>query len=65
MDEKPDIHLPSPSFWPIVLAAGLAMLAVGVVSNLVISIIGIVVILGAIAGWALENRAAYKEEDHE
>ncbi|HEY5902585.1 MAG TPA: cytochrome c oxidase subunit 4 [Anaerolineales bacterium] len=58
MEEKHGIHLPAPSFWPIVLAGGLVLMAVGVVSTVFISIAGVVVLIVAIAGWALENRAA-------
>jgi len=65
MDEHPEIHLPSPSFWPIVLAFGLALIATGVVSTFIISIVGVVVLLVAVAGWALENRAAEREQGHE
>jgi cytochrome c oxidase subunit 1 len=65
MSEKPEIHLPSPSFWPIALAFGMALIAVGVVSTIIVSIVGVVVLLVAIAGWTLENRAAGQEAHHE
>lgn len=65
MKEQPEIHLPSPSYWPIVLAFGLALIAIGVVSTIFASIVGVVVILVAIAGWTLENRGAGQEGDHE
>jgi len=65
MSEKPEIHLPSPSFWPIVLAFGMALIAVGVVSTIIVSIVGVVVLLVAIAGWTLENRVAGQEAHHE
>ena len=65
MNEQPEIHLPSPSYWPIALAFGMALIAVGVVSTFIISIIGVVVMLVTIAGWTLENRAAGQEEHHE
>ena len=65
MNEHPEIHLPAPSFWPIVLAFGMALIAVGVVSTIVVSIVGVVVLLVAIAGWTLENRAAGQEVHHE
>jgi len=65
MSEKPEIHLPSPSFWPIVLAFGMALIAVGVVSTIIVSIVGVVVLLVAIAGWTLENRVAEQEAHHE
>ena len=65
MNEPPEIHLPSPSFWPIVLAFGLALIAVGVVSTFIVSLLGVVVLLVAIAGWTLENRATGQEGHHE
>jgi len=65
MKEHPDIHLPPPSYWPIGLAFGLVLIAIGVVSSFIISIVGIVVMLVAIAGWTLENRALGQEEHHE
>jgi len=65
MKEHPDIHLPPPSYWPIALAFGLVLIAIGVVSSFIISIVGIVVMLVAIAGWTMENRALGQEEHHE
>ena len=65
MKEQPEIHLPSPSFWPIVLAFGMALIAVGVVSTIIVSIVGVMVLLVAIAGWTLENRAVGQEQHHE
>lgn len=65
MKDQPEIHLPSPSYWPIILAFGIALIAVGVVSTILISLVGIVVLLVAIAGWTWENRVAEQEEAHE
>jgi cytochrome c oxidase subunit 1 len=65
MNEDPEIHLPAPSFWPIVLAFGFSLIAIGVVSSIFVSIIGVLVTLFAIAGWTLENRAAFQEGHHE
>lgn len=62
MKEQPDIHVPPPSYWPIVLAGGLILIAIGVISSFVASIIGVIVLLVAIGGWAMENRA--EEETH-
>ena len=56
MDEQPNIHLPSPSYWPIILAFGFALIAIGIVSSIFVSIAGILVVLTSIAGWTLENR---------
>lgn len=65
MDENHEVHLPAPSYWPIVLAFGLALIAAGVVSTIIVSIVGIVVLLVAITGWTLENRVAEGQEHHE
>jgi cytochrome c oxidase subunit 1 len=63
--EEVQIHMPSPSYWPITLAFGLALIAIGVVSSIIVSILGVLVLLTAIAGWALQNRAEGREESHE
>jgi len=64
MKEHPDIHVPGPSYWPIVSAGGLVLIAIGVVSSFIVSLLGILVLLTAIGGWATENRAQ-EEADHE
>jgi len=51
-DQHP--HLPSPSYWPVVLAFGFPLVALGVIYNLAISAVGLIVIIGAIYGWILE-----------
>jgi len=65
MSEKPEIHLPDPSYWPIALAFGLVLIAIGVVSSFLISLLGVITLLVSLAGWTLENRAAGREEHHE
>jgi cytochrome c oxidase subunit 1 len=55
-DSLSDIHLPPPSYWPIVLALGLLLIAVGIIFGLVISVLGVIVLLVVIAGWTQENR---------
>ena len=67
--ENPNIHLPAPSFWPIVLALGVALIAIGVAYSLIISVVGVLLMLAAIVGWTLENRVppveAMEEVHHE
>lgn len=65
MKEEPDFHLPAPSFWPILLAFGLALISGGVIWGFYISVVGVIVLLVSIAGWTLENRAADREQYHE
>jgi len=60
MSKHSDIHVPPPSFWPIILAGGLVLIAIGIISSFTVSIVGVIVLLVAIGGWAMENRA---EED--
>ena len=49
-----DVHLPSPSYWPIVMAAGLPLIAYGLIFNLGIAAVGgAIVLLGGFA-WGLE-----------
>jgi len=65
MNEHNKIHLPSPSYWPITLAFGLVLMVSGVVSSIWVSLVGLVVLLVALAGWTFENRAEEKEKTHE
>jgi len=65
MKEKPEIHLPPPSYWPIALAFGMTLIGVGVVSNIIVSIVGVIVMVVSIAGWTMENRKLGQEEHHE
>ena len=52
------IHLPSPSYWPIVLAFALPIIAYGVIFNRVISVVGAGILLFAAFGWSLEPSVA-------
>jgi hypothetical protein len=47
----PDIHLPSPSVWPFVLGAGVALLAFGAVTTLMFCVAGVIVVALGLAGW--------------
>ncbi len=54
---EPDIHLPSPSFYPILVAAGILLAATGALTHLAVVVIGgLVVVFGAF-GWAFEYRS--------
>jgi cytochrome c oxidase subunit I len=60
MEAKADkhIHLPSPSYWPIILAVGLPIMAYGVIYTRLLAVFGGVIILLAMFGWALEPSVA-------
>ena len=59
-----DVHLPSPSYWPIILAFGLPIMAYGVIYNIVMIAVGAVIVLLAMFGWALEPATA-PESDYD
>jgi cytochrome c oxidase subunit 1 len=52
--EAPHIHVPDPSYWPIIIAFGIAVIAVGVIFNFLVVPVGIVILLAGIAGWVRE-----------
>jgi cytochrome c oxidase subunit 1 len=59
------IHLPDPSYYPVMLAFGVVLLAAGVLSTPIISGVGLVIILVAVAGWTQENRLQARKEEHD
>jgi cytochrome c oxidase subunit 1 len=70
--EKPGatgIHLPSPSYWPIVLAAGLPFIAYGLIFSLWWAAVGGVIVIAAIYGWGLEpaddDENPHDHDDHD
>jgi cytochrome c oxidase subunit 1 len=48
------IHMPDPSYWPLVAALGLPIMAFGVIYALPLVVVGAIVLLMGIYGWALE-----------
>ena len=52
------IHMPSPSYWPLILAIGVGVLGLGVLYGPPIMIVGGLVVLLASFGWALEPSTA-------
>jgi len=60
----PHIHLPSPSYWPIILALALPIMAYGIIFSRVLAVVGGVILLLAAFGWALEPSVA-DESDYD
>jgi cytochrome c oxidase subunit 1 len=56
------IHLPSPSYWPLVLAFGLPVMAYGVIYNIWLIVIGAAIVLAAMYGWGLEPATATDDD---
>jgi len=50
----PNIHLPAPSYWPMVLAFSLPIMAYGVIYNMLLVVAGGAIAVMAMFGWALE-----------
>ncbi len=52
--ERWPAHLPEPSVWPAVTAAGIALLALGVITTLEFLIAGAATLVLGLAGWLWE-----------
>ncbi len=59
-----DMHMPSPSYWPIVVAAGLFIGAYGLVFSVVLALVGLVFVILGVFGWAMEPSVA-DPDDHD
>lgn len=55
------IHLPDPSYLPVVVAAGITLFVVGVVINFALSGIGLVITVVAIVRWVRQTREEMAE----
>jgi len=49
-----DVHLPSPSYWPLVLACGFPFLGYGIIFHLGWAVFGALIIVVALYGWVME-----------
>ncbi len=60
-EASPHIHLPNPSYWPILLGAAIAITMIGLVAvsiNPLIALIGLILVFLCILGWAFEDPMA-------
>ena len=53
--DQEEIHLPQPSIWPLIMGAGITFLLFGLVTNLVFSAVGVLLIVAALGGWIGES----------
>ena len=61
------IHLPAPSYWPLVIALGLPLIGYGIIFNLWLCVPGGIITLAGIFGFALEpadDPDAHPHDDH-
>lgn len=49
-----DIHMPPPSFWPILLALGFSMIVGGLAVSLALVLVGVIITLTSAVGWCIE-----------
>lgn len=56
-----EIHLPDPSYLPVVVAAGTTIVLVGVVINLLLAGIGLAITVVAIVRWVRQTREEIAE----
>ena len=56
-----EIHLPDPSYLPVVVAAGVTILVIGVVINFVIAFAGLVITVVGIVRWVRQTREEMDE----
>lgn len=50
-EPKPAIHLPRPTYWPMIMAWGVTMVLSGIVTTYYFSLAGVVVFAIALGGW--------------
>ncbi|MFA9565157.1 MAG: cytochrome c oxidase subunit I [Acidimicrobiales bacterium] len=58
-----NLHLPSPSYFPIILAIGLLIIAYGLIYTLWLCVLGLLFVLAGLYGWVLEP-SVNTEEPH-
>jgi cytochrome c oxidase subunit 1 len=64
-----DVHLPSPSYWPLVLALGFPLVGYGLIFNLWWALPGVVLVIVGVWGWVMEPStdpaAGHHHDDHD
>lgn len=59
--DESTIHMPSPSYWPIFIAAGVALIGGGLLSHYALSFVGGAIAMMGAVGWSNEPPAAPSE----
>lgn len=58
---EPHVHIPSPTYWPMVLALGIAVFFWGFMTMLLVNLIGLALIVVALIGWIGEVRDEHRQ----
>lgn len=61
-NKEAHIHMPSPSYWPIILAFGLPIMAYGVIYNIWLIVVGAAIVLLSMYGWGMEPATATDDD---
>ena len=56
------IHMPSPSYWPIFVAAGVTLIGGGLLSHYALSFVGGAIAMIGVIGWGNEPTAAPSDQ---
>jgi hypothetical protein len=60
-EEHATPHAPAPSFSPVLMAVGIALLLTGLVLSPVMVVLGAIISLGSLAAWVTAARRDYRE----
>lgn len=58
-------RLPQPTYWPFMLALGIVVLLWGILTNIIVSIVGFFVFVIALAGWIKDLYKEAKTQENE
>ena len=65
------VHLPPPSFLPVIMSVGMALLGAGLafrgegqVANLFLAIPGLLVLVAGIVGWVVASNREWRQTEH-
>jgi hypothetical protein len=53
--KEPRVHGPAPSIWPVTLATGVALVALGVLTSWLILVAGLLLATLALVGWIAKD----------
>lgn len=62
---KPEV-VPRPTYWPVIMALAITLIGLGIISSLLILVIGVVLFIVSLVGWIGDIRNELREErEHE
>ncbi len=61
-DEEHEVHMPDPSYWPLLVSAGLTIAAAGLMIHIAVSVFGVAWTIISVYAWSLEPASTPPEE---